>query len=228
VLGGLCEAAILATVAQAAAALVDGSHRVHADIGPLHLSETLGALLTVGFVLALVRLALQAPLSILPARIAADVQARLQRGLFAAYTRASWTEKSRDREGDLQELMTNQVLQATFAALSATALLTAVLTLVVLLVSALLLNPLAAVVVSGVAVLLLGLLRPLNQVTTRRSRSLSQAQMNMASGVGQAARLAQETEVFGTAAAQRRRIDAFVVTARDLFYQTQMLARIVR
>ena len=225
VLAGISESAILATVAQAAGALVDGVRSVHAVVGPLHLSATVGALLAVAVALAVARLALQLPLSIIPARIAADVQARLQRELFTAYTRASWTEQSRDREGHLQELITNQVLQATVGALAATGLVTSVLTLVVLVASALLLNAVAALAVSVVAVLMFGLLRPLNQLVTRRSRGLSQAQMDLASGIGQATRLAEETHVFGVAAAQRGRTDELVSSARNLFYRTQMLAR---
>ena len=60
----------------------------------------------------MLRLLLQIPLSILPARIAADVQASLRTRLFDAFTRASWTVQSTDREGQLQETMTGQVMQA--------------------------------------------------------------------------------------------------------------------
>src|SRR5580704_3400606 len=226
VLAGLSEAAILATVAQVAAALVDGTRTVHANLGPLHLTETVGSLLVVALVLAAARLALQLPLSIAPATISADVQARMQQQLFSAFTRASWSEQSRGREGYLQELVMSQTQQAAWSALAATAIVTSGLTLLVLVVSALLLNVLAAVAVLGASLLLFALLRPLNQVITRRSRALSQAQMDMASGVGQASRLAEETHVFGVAAAQRRRMDEFVSAARDLFYRTQMLARL--
>jgi len=226
VLCGLCEAAILGTVAQAAGALVNGTRSVHADIGSIHVHETIGALLAIGFGLALARLALQAPLSILPARMAAGVGARLQAGLFSAYTRASWTEQSRDREGTLQELITNQTLQAAYGALSLTALLTAGITLAVLLFSALLLNAVAAVAVAGASIALLVVLRPLNQVTTGRARSMSQSQMDLASGVGQATRLAEETHVFGVAGAQREQMNGYVTTTKTFFYQAQMLGRL--
>jgi ABC-type multidrug transport system fused ATPase/permease subunit len=120
----------------------------------------------------------------------------------------------------------NQVLQAAWSAQAATALVTSALTLLVLVVAALLLNVVAAVAVLGATALLFGLLRPLNQLITRRSHALSQAQMDMATGVGQAARLAEEARVFGAAAAQRRRMDDLVSVARQFFYQTQMLARL--
>ena len=81
VLSGLTEAGILAVVAQVAAtSLVTGRTLVRIDVGPLHLDATIGALLAVAFVLAIIRLALQMPISYLPARISADVQARLRTG----------------------------------------------------------------------------------------------------------------------------------------------------
>ena len=225
-LGGICEAAILATIAQVAAALVNGSRHVQVVLGPLTTTATVGSLLTFALGLAVARLLLQGPLSVLPARIAADVQAHLQRDLFGAYTHASWTEQAHDREGDLQELMTNQVLQAAVGALSATALVTAMLSLAVLLASAFLLDPVAALAVTSAAVILLGLLRPLNKLTSRRSRALSQTQMDLASTIGQAARLAEETHVFGVSDPQFQHVEGSVGAVQRLFFLTQTLARL--
>ncbi|MFI5003969.1 MAG: ABC transporter ATP-binding protein [Solirubrobacterales bacterium] len=227
VIAGFTEAAMLAVVAQVAAALVDGSRRVHVDLGSLHLHPRVGALIAVALGLATVRLVLQAPLSILPARIGADVQARLRRDLFHAFTRASWEVQSGDREGHLQETMTSQVIQATSGAVQATTLLTALITFVILLISALALNAVAAAVVLGAAVVLFGLLRPLNSLGARRARSLSQAQMEYAGGIGEAIRVAEDTQVFGVGAAQRVRIDRLVDTAQDLFFRTWMLGRLI-
>ncbi len=227
VLSGFTEAGVLAVVAQVAASLVDGATRVHVNIGPFHSDATIGALLVVAFVLSVIRLALQVPISYLPARIAADVQARLRDELFDAFTRASWTVQSRDREGHLQEIMTSQVLQAAQGALQAAVLVTASLTFLVLVISALALNVGAAVVVLVAAVALFGLLRPLNALGGQRARALSQSQMAYASGIGEAIRVAEETQVFGVAAAQRSRIDRLTATAQDLFFHTQLLGRLV-
>jgi ATP-binding cassette, subfamily B, bacterial len=227
VLSALTEAGILAVVAQVAATLVDGATRVHAHIGPFHIDAKVGALLAVAIALAVIRLALQAPISFLPARIAADVQARLRKELFDAFTRASWAVQSRDREGHLQEIMTSQILQATQGALQATTLLTALCTFVILVVSALALNVEAALVVLAASVVLFGLLRPLNALGGRRASALSQVQMEYAGGIGEAIRVAEETQVFGVAPAQRSRIDSLTVAARDLFFHTQLLGRLV-
>jgi ABC-type multidrug transport system fused ATPase/permease subunit len=227
VLSGFTEAGILAIVAEVAATLVNRVTRVHLEIGPLHVQATVGALLAIALVLAVLRIALQVWISFLPARIAADVQGHLRRRMFDAFTRASWGMQSRDREGHLQEIMTSQIMQASQGALQATALVTALFTFAVLVVSALVLNIVAAVIVLAAAILLFVLLRPVNTIGARYARSLSQAQMSYAGGVGEANRVAEETRVFGVAAAQRNRIDGFIAAAQHLFFRTQFIGRLI-
>ncbi len=227
VLSGFTEAGILAIVAEVAATLVNGVTRVHIEIGPLQVEATVGTLLAGALVLAVLRIALQVWISFLPARIAADVQGQLRRRMFEAFTHASWGMQSRDREGHLQELMTSQIIQASLGALQATALITALFTFAVLVVSALVLNVVAAAVVLAAAILLFVLLRPVNAIGARYARSFSEAQMSYAGGVGEAVRVAEETRVFGVAAAQRSRIDSFIAAAQDLFFRTQFIARLI-
>jgi ABC-type multidrug transport system fused ATPase/permease subunit len=226
-LSGLTEAGILAIVAQVGAALVNGVDRMAVEVGPLHLDETVGSMLTIAAALALLRLALQVPVSVLPARISSDVQMHLRETLFDSFTRASWAEQSRDREGHLQELTTNQATEATQGAIKATELIVALATFVVMVASALVLNVVAALIVLVAAVVLFALLRPLNRLGVRFSRALSQAQLEYAGGVGQAARVAQEAQVFGVAAFQRRRIDGLADGARHLFFRRQLLGLLI-
>jgi ABC-type multidrug transport system fused ATPase/permease subunit len=226
-LAGLTESAVLTIIAQAAAALVDGLKRVHVTVGPFHVVATLSLLLDVALAIAVLRLALMVPISVLPSRIASDVQGRLRLNLFWAFTHASWTAQSNDREGHLQELMTNQVGQASVGALQAAQCISAILSLLVLVLSALLLNVLGAVFVLAAALLLFGLLRPVNELGARYARSLSQAQMKYAGGVGEATRLAEETHTFGVAGAQFSRVEQLVDAARQLYFRSQLLGNLV-
>jgi ATP-binding cassette, subfamily B, bacterial len=226
VLSGLTEAVILAVVAQVAAALVDGAKRVDAHVGSSHIHVTVGALLVVAVALAVIRLLLQVPISVLPARIAADVQADLRNELFDAFTRASWDTQSRDREGHLQEILTSQMVQATYGALQATILITALCTFLILVVSALVLNVAVALVVLVACAVLFAVLRPMNAIGGRRARALSQAQMDYANGIGEAIRVAEDTQVFGVAAGQRRRVADLASAAQNFYFHTQMLARL--
>jgi len=227
VLSGFTEAGILAVLAQVAAALVDGSTRVEVDLGPVHVNESLGALLAVGFGLALLRFALQVVVSYVPARIGADMQVQLRRELFAAFTRASWSVQSRDLEGQLQEFATNQAAQAVAGARAATGLVVAAVTFLVLVASALVFNAVAALAVVAIAGGLFALLRPLSALGSRRGRELSQASSDYARGVNEAVRLAEDTHVFGVGEAQRERVDGLIGALWRPVFQMQLLAGLV-
>lgn len=227
IVAGFAESGILILIAQIGATIARGSKRAAFNFGPFHGHASVSSLLIAAFALALLRLSLQIPMSILPARIAADVQSRLRTNLFHAFSRASWDVQSRDREGHLQETMTSQVIQATGGALQATTLVTSLFTFLVLMISAVALNFLAAGVVLATAILLFAALRPLNSLGVRRARALSAAQMEYAGGIGEAIRVAEETHVFGVDGPQRDRIDAFVATSKELFFRSQMVGRLV-
>ncbi len=224
---GFAEAGTLALIAEVAAGLVNGKQRAHINAGIFHLAPGIGTLIEIAFVLALVRLVMQIPISVLPARIAADVQASLRTKLFFAFTTASWEVQSRDREGQLQDTMTTQTMQATGGAMGATSLLTSALNFLTLIITAFLLNIAAAAAILVVAVLIFIVLRPLKTLGVRRARALSKAQVRYASGINEAIRVAEETQVFGVAEAQRSRIDVLVARSRDLLFSTQLLTKIV-
>ena len=226
IVSGFAEAAILAIVAQVAAALVNGKN-LHAQTGILHVHASVGTLLWIGFALTIFRFALQWPLSILPSRIAADVQERLRTRVFRSFVGASWGVQSQDRDGQLQELMTNQTSQATAGAMQTTALVTSSLTFLILMGWAVALSPVAAAVVLAVAVLMFALLRPLRSLGGRYSRELSQAQVRYAGGVAEASRLAEETQVFGTWQAQNEQVVKLVRRCRDLFFRAQVIVKLV-
>lgn len=223
------EASLLAVISQIALTLVGGKKTVsgrNSHLSFIHVHASVGTLLLVAFGLAMARLALQVPLSILPARIVAEVQARIRRELFDAFTRASWGVQSQEREGHLQEVLTGQVMQATAGATQATGMIVSLFTFCVLLAFAFVLNTLAAVVVLAATVALFGALRPLSRLGARTSRALSKSQLEYAGGVGQANRLAEETRVFGVGDAQRAQIGVLIDTARGLFYRAQLIGRL--
>jgi ATP-binding cassette, subfamily B, bacterial len=224
---GFTEAGILALVAQIAATLVTGATILNAQIGPVHVHTGLGTLIGVAFALTIIRIMIQVPLSILPSRIQTDVQGWLRTRLFEAFSRASWAMQSQDREGQLQDTMTTQVMQATVGSLQTTLLINSMFSFLVLMASAFLLNPFAALIVGSTAVLLFGALRPLRGRQVRYSRSLSKAQVEYAGGVAEAIRVAQETQVFGVGEAQRQQIGRFVRIYQHYFFRSRVLTALV-
>lgn len=225
-LSGFAEAGLLAVVAQVAAALATGSSAVDADIGPMHLHSSVTSLLIVGGALSLARLLLQAPISYIPARLSSDVQVHLRTRLFDAFSRASWSEQARDRDGHFQELMTSHAYYAMQAVTQAAMLLTALLAFSSLLATALVLQALTAVIVVGVSVVLFAALRPLTSFGIRQSQGSSKAQLAYAEGVSEANRLAEETQVFGVAGAQRERLGLLGEQARAYVFRGQLVSRL--
>jgi ATP-binding cassette subfamily B protein len=226
ILSALAEAVTLALIAQIAATLVkvNGTH-VHLSV--LHIHAPTKTLILYAFIIAVARLLLlQVPQTLLPARVMANVWARLRMNLFEAFSDASWEVQSREREGKLQEIMTNQAGQATQGLGSLLNLINSTLTFVVLLAFAFVLNLFAAVIVLALAISMIALLRPLRGLGRRRARSLSRAQVNYAAGVAESIRIAEETHVFGVGAALRQRIDKRVAKSKRLLFQTQLLSRI--
>jgi ATP-binding cassette, subfamily B, bacterial len=225
-LSALAEAITLALLAEIAASLVkEQGTKVHLSLVSIHAPTK--TLIIIAFILAVGRLVfLQVPLSLLPVRLITQVQARLRRRLFSAYSHSSWSVQSQDREGQVQETMTNQAGQAIQAVGNMLGLMTSTISFLVLLSVAFALNLAAAIIVLVVAIGMFALLRPLRGLGVRRSRALSQSQINYAGGIAESIRVAEETQVFGAGAAQRRRMDELVNATRRLFFQTQILTRL--
>ncbi len=229
VLSGVAEAGTLALVAQLAASVVGGEHKGgHGHtLSLFSIHAGTGKLILIAFGFCALRLLFQIPLSVLPARIASDVMARLRVELFDAFSRTSWDVQASGREGNLQEIMTNQVAQAVNAVGGTTGLITATLQFAVLMTSALLLNTLAALVVGAMTVVLFGLLRPMRKRGGHYAQELSRAQVGYATGIAESNRIAEEAHVFGAADVQRRRVKQAVDHAQHWFFRSQILARLV-
>ncbi len=227
VLTGLAEAGVLAIVAQVAAGLATRAGQVDVHLGVAEVHMSLRSLLIVGGILAAARLVLFLPASSVAAALSADTQAAMRRRLLSAFLRATWTVKASDREGHLQELMTNQVTLATQGVVQATYLVTYAFTLFSLVASALVLSPEAAGIVVGASTLLFYVLRPLSRAGSKAAHDLSAKQLEYAGSVSEGTRLAEETQVFGVTEAMRSRVDELIVRTRSLYYRTQLVARLV-
>ncbi len=227
IFAGLIEASTLAVIAQVAATITTGHKHVHASVAHISVTATVPTMIEVAFALTVLRLLVQIPLSLIPARIGSEVQSSLRVRLFDVYTRASWGAQSQDIEGQLQETITNQISQATSGALQTTSLITSSFQFIVLMAAAFALNPAAAGVVGVLSIAMFGALRPLRNQGIRSARALSRAQIEFARAVAEATRVAQEVRVFGVGAVQRKRIERFVTQAKRRFFRTQVLQRMV-
>ena len=227
VLAGVCESIVLAFLAQLATALVNRQSAITLDAGPARLHTSVTELLVAGTVIAFVRIALQWALAYLPARVSTDLQSRLRVRLFSAFSEASWSVAASEGEGKFQELVTSQVPQASNAIINATSALTNSVMLIVLVGSALVVEPVTALVVLGAGIVLALLMRPLNSLGSRQSRNMSNAQIAYATGIHDVVSVAEESRVFGIERAQQVQITSLVAAARRRFLTTQLLARLI-
>ena len=227
VVTGLAEAAVLAIVAQVAAALATRRDVVDVHLGVASRHVSIQTLLIAGGAIAAIRLILLVPTSSLAARIAADAQAVLRERLVQAFLRASWSVKSADLEGRFQELMTNQVSAATSGVVQVTYVVTYLFSFAVLIVSALVASPAAAAIVVVACVVLFAALRPLTKAGGRAAHELSLALLDHAGGMSEATRLAEETQVFGVTSAQEARLQQLIERARRWFFGSQFNLRLV-
>lgn len=223
VCAGLAEAGVLALVAGVAAAMVTNGHRLTGGLGPLSAHTSLGVALFVAFGLAAVRLLLQVLVAWLPARISAEVQGRLRRDLFDAFSQASWAVQSQQREGHLQELMTDQVNQATQVVIQVVAALSGGAMFLALVAAAFSLNAIVAILTLASSIMLFWVLRPMARLGGSAARDLSQANMNHAAGVSESVRLAEESQVFGTVMAARERIGRLIGVAQKAAFRYLLL-----
>src|SRR5207302_162041 len=93
--------------------------------------------------------------------------------------------------------------------------------------SAVALSVVAAGVVFAIAIVMFALLSPVRAIGARRSRALSAAQVRYAGGIAEANRLAEEAQVFGVMGAQYDRVSRLIGTCRELFFRTQVVAKLV-
>lgn len=225
---GFAQSAILALIAEAAAAMVANKHRVSAQLGPISYNGPVSRVLFAAIGLACLQVLLQALIAYLPSAISAEVLRSLQNQLIRAYVDTSWETQANEPEGQLQDLMTNQATQASYAVLYSANLITGALTFVVLVVSAMVINIPVALIVMGSAGGLFLCLRPLAKLQRQQSQLLSQEQLAYASGISEAVRLDEETQVFGVSNALKKRIGDAVNTTARLFFRTTLLTRTVQ
>ena len=122
---------------------------------------------------------------------------RIRHEMIDLFLDAQWSIQAVQKEGRLQELLTTFTANAAVAVTALTVALIAGLSLFALLLTALVVNPLASV---GAALAALGIglvLRPLRAAVRRRSARAADANLEFATGLTEASSTLQAVRVFG-------------------------------
>lgn len=225
---GLAEAAVLALIADVAAAMVVHAGRLSGQLGPFGTRLDISLALVLSLALATARLLLGLVIAWLPASISADVQARLRKEVFDAFAQAPWEVQAQEQEGYVQELMTDQINQVTQVVTQLVGALSGAAMFLALVVAAFVLNSVVAAIVLGTAGAMFWVLRPIAFLGGRAGRILSQANMDHAAAISETVRLAEDAHVFGTVGAEVDRMQGLIGAVRDAFFRYQLMGGLSR
>ncbi len=225
---GFSESGVLVLVAHAGVALSGGGGAANLAVGPLDAGAwSVGTVIVMALVLATVRFGAQVANVWVTTRLVTDVSGRLRRGTLADYLGSSWAVQSDERRGHLQDLMTTFVGNVATALLASAGAVSAGLTFLVMAVTALVVDPVAALVVAVTVGVLFAGLRPLSRLARSYTRRRAKAGLAYANAVNELADATQDMRVFGVEVAAHARVTRRSDLFERLFYNSRILQGLV-
>ena len=192
-LGGLIEALILVLITRAAFAVSEGTDMVRL-VGSWEVGRSTLLLIALGLVLLTVMFQIASTWQ--SARLGALVVARIRHDLTQAFLQANWASQHGERMGRLQELLTT-FIRGGAQLITATTLGTiAVCNLAALTITALFIDPAAALALLVIIVLLGLLVRPIRNLVRHEAAVTADAGMEFATMLGETSGLGMEMHVF--------------------------------
>ncbi|MGH9209398.1 MAG: ABC transporter ATP-binding protein [Acidimicrobiales bacterium] len=195
--GGLIEAALLVLLARIAAASADDQDRIEL-IPRLADQVTIAQALLVALALLAGKLLVGTLVARGSASLAAYGLTEVRLQILRSFVDASWPVQSAERQGSLQELMTTHVNRTASVNLSLALMITAALNMAVLVATALLVNPLTALMLMFTGGLLALGMRPLAAAVRRTAARTAESGHRFASAVTELVGISRELRVFGT------------------------------
>ena len=228
-LEGFSEAAFLVVLVRLALALSSGKHTVALSLGPLssHGHMSVASAFSIGLALALLGFALQVVNAYFPARMSSDALASLRKGIFALYLHSTWDLQSREKEGQLQELMTGQITRAAQAVLIVASGLSAGCNFLALMISALVVSPAAAGGIVLAVIVLFFALRPLAKRARALGRQRSAASVDYSVALSEVVRMTEEIRVLGAQDQVQQRVALNVERVADPYFKSQFLSNLI-
>jgi ATP-binding cassette, subfamily B, bacterial len=201
--GGLVEALFLVAFTRAAFAITDSKDEFGLVAGR-QVSVTTAVLLAV--ILVLVRIALAIAGARQASQLTASVIAGVRRDLARGFMQASWSSQHGERSGKLQELLTTFAQQGAALVHSTTLAITSGCSLAAMLVSAIVIDPAASLVVIAAVVVLGSVLRPLRAAVKREAGRTAASGMDFATSLSETSQLGMEMHVFNVQPQATQRI----------------------
>jgi ABC-type multidrug transport system fused ATPase/permease subunit len=227
VFSGLAEAVLLTLIAAIAMSLAEQRGVVDIEMFGVTLSGAIMPVIIASILFAVVRGALQLWVAHLPAKMSGQAMVDLRTRLFDAFVRAAWPVKASEREGGFQAVMINQVRATAESVILMSVAISSLFMFLTLLVSAVAMSVTAALVITGVSLILFAALRPMSRVLQRTSKTLSSENIEYAKSTQEVAALAEETQVFGASETYRDRFYAQLRAVQRPFERVRFLSAAV-
>ncbi len=226
-IGGFIEAMILVMVASVATSFTAGGSSGSLSLGPFSvLPDNPSTTLWMGFGLLLAYAANDTVTAVMSARLFSRVTRRLRRHLIESYSKAEWSAKERLEGPALVQLATVNGSKVSTAVSDLAAMVSSSLNFAVLLVTALLVDALAAgTVIVGIGVLLVVSV-PLAEMSRREQANLTGLTRDYVRSIQQHSAVAREIEVFGVQTESADVIDKINVAHSDRVFRTRLLGRL--
>jgi ABC-type multidrug transport system fused ATPase/permease subunit len=227
VLSGFLEAGVLVVMVQVAFAISSDSDEIEVGLGPLGTPTfALRDLFLIATALGVARLLVQLNDARLASQMSTEALGRLRTELIDTYEDAVWPRQAEEREGHFQEVVGGHTAQIASAVLTVSGTLSTAFNLLALLVSALLVDAVAAAtIVVGVTGMFF-LLRPLARRSRASSRAYGRLNLELSQGVNDMVRLSQEVKVHHVEDTWRQVLGATVAENARAYRRNQFLGRV--
>jgi ABC-type multidrug transport system fused ATPase/permease subunit len=224
-IGGLSEATLIYLVVRIAAALSEAKSVFAVNVGPLSNDLSVGQCFA--FAVAALGVTALADLSsvVLTARLSTASLNRARKRTMAAYLDAGWPQQSSERAGRLQELLSTHVGKISQAVLAISTSINAMLSFSALMLSAIVIKPLAAVLILTAVVGVGALLLPLSRRTKIHAARQVKDNTNYAVHVAQTVNVAREVNVFGVGDVVRDEMERQADEVARSGFTTRLLLR---
>ncbi len=225
--GALMEATTLVALVPLASSIADGSGSFQGSFLFVSVDISTAALFAGAAGLALARLFVEILTAWLQARITSRYEARQKQRLFDAFVDADWNLQSKERGGQLQDLMTSFVTTAMNALDSLCGSLVSLFSLAIMIFAALLVNPLVALSIFAAVGILFFAIRPASRAARRFSARQAGINLEYAHTVSEMLGSSREIRVFNVADAVKARTGALITESRRIRHLRQLFAKAV-
>ena len=224
---GVTEAVVLVVVIRTALSLTEEGEGVTFGLAGGEVELSVGTALVLAAVGGLLIVAVTAAAAWVTATVAAEVIASVRRATIRDYLAADWPLVAEGRGGELQQMLTAEVMRVGQASLFFSQGLVAGLNFLALVVAALLVQALTATAVVLAAGVLFFALRPVSRFAKTQARVGVRANVGYAAAIAETVKLSEEYYTFGVSAQVEEHVDHLVDEAIEPYRKGRFMARLL-